>query len=371
MTMAPIMTSPGKQDPPGQSREPWLHLLDGGTGTTALAMPAIATALPSSGTGTTGAVPTGRFPTARIVFSGSETTASADKTINYQVVLWKEAETISTATTKGYIPTLAAKGVATVGSLITVAALGDATATTGDMFCDTLTNTITKYTGVHVHSPADNSIAVLEIDVHNAGWIEIETDLGTALAADVFLQWGEGSVPFELHGLIGGIDDATTDSLHGKIGTDSEMGDKSIFDLILRSSGWEWVENLAKSVVRAAGATTLFTVTGRVEVRLLIIGETEVTAGGACDCSVGISGDTGIFVAAVDLDVNTIDAGEIWHDATPDKTYELASTAWTSVYMLAAGQDIIFTNAAEVTAGALDCYAVWHRVGSTGNVVAA
>lgn len=35
-----------------------------------------------------------------------------------------------------------------------------------------------------------------------------------------------------VEGLIGGIDDATTDSLHGKLGTDTEMSDTSIFDMI-------------------------------------------------------------------------------------------------------------------------------------------
>ena len=36
----------------------------------------------------------------------------------------------------------------------------------------------------------------------------------------------------DIEGLIGGTNDATTDSLHGKIGTDTEMADNSLFDLL-------------------------------------------------------------------------------------------------------------------------------------------
>jgi len=65
---------------------------------------------------------------------------------------------------------------------------------------------------------------------------------------------------------------------------------------------------------------------------------------------VGISGNTACLIAqTAALD---IDAGEIWHDATPDSSFELASVA--KEFMLSNGADIILTVATdEVNAGVL------------------
>ena len=69
---------------------------------------------------------------------------------------------------------------------------------------------------------------------------------------------------------LGGIEDGTTDSIHGKIGTDTEMGDDSLYDLLIgnnnaanRAQGKNQVKTRTVAVAAdgSGGVVTLWTVT--------------------------------------------------------------------------------------------------------------
>lgn len=114
----------------------------------------------------------------------------------------------------------------------------------------------------------------------------------------------------------------------------------------------------------ATGATTLFTVTGVVAVRIFgVVSGTDVTGSGTIE--VGISGNTASLIAQTTG--TALDVGEIWIDNAP-ATVELLP----GLSILAAGTDIIQTIATDtLTAGTLTYYCLWFPISSDGNVVAA
>ena len=142
-----------------------------------------------------------------------------------------------------------------------------------------------------------------------------------------------------------------------------------------------------KKTITFAGATTnawgddggtldggvVFTVTGLVFVKLIATCTTLLDSDGAATLSVGITGDTAIF-----LPVETatqIDAGQIWINDAANATYiilgaETAATGNLPIYALN-GNDIILTIAgsANVTSGVLDFYCLWNPVSDDAAIV--
>jgi len=116
----------------------------------------------------------------------------------------------------------------------------------------------------------------------------------------------------------------------------------------------------------ATGATTLFTVTGSVMVR--VVGAcTEDLVGGAT-LEVGIAGNTAGLLAQI-ADATTLDAGESYLDATPAT---LEAVDLSSGFVIANGQDIIETiGAANITDGTLTYYCFWRPLSDDSVVVAA
>lgn len=112
---------------------------------------------------------------------------------------------------------------------------------------------------------------------------------------------------------------------------------------------------------------TLFTITGRVIIKLIAVCDTNL-AGASATLAVGITdAATSIIAQSTATD---IDAGEIWHDATPDSAIELASV--TASRILSNGQDIIQTvGTANITGGKITYYCYWRPISSDANVVAA
>ena len=115
-----------------------------------------------------------------------------------------------------------------------------------------------------------------------------------------------------------------------------------------------------------AGATTLYTVTGSVLVR--IVGACTEDLVGAATLEVGISGNTAGLLAQI-ADATTLDAGESYIDATPAT---LEAVDFSSGFIIANGQDIIETiGTTNITDGTLTYYCFWRPLSIDGNVVAA
>ena len=169
------------QEPPGsrvvRAKNGLQHLIVAGTDTATLSNPAV-----SDGTRpATNALRVKNYSKARFWIAGTD---AADETINYQVIAWyliggKKGRNL-------YLPMLVAKGVATLGAMVVPAAM----IATGGKFADTITQTLTVDGTVAV-SPADDSAAMLEVDLRGAVFVSIETDLGTGAAADVLIQLGD------------------------------------------------------------------------------------------------------------------------------------------------------------------------------------
>ena len=163
----------------GASAQSWKKRISASVATAALTAPACVAAKAADNVGI---FEVDNFPAVRLIFGGSD---AENETINYQVILWSKGD--AGATTEGWIPTVIASGVATLGALTyAVAGLGTSTY----LVADTITNTA-RIGGVEAFSPANDRIASLVIPTRNATFIEVQTDLGTAATADVFAQQGE------------------------------------------------------------------------------------------------------------------------------------------------------------------------------------
>ena len=115
----------------------------------------------------------------------------------------------------------------------------------------------------------------------------------------------------------------------------------------------------------------MFTVTGLVMVKMLAACTTLLT-GATATLSVGITGDTAIF-----LPVETateIDAGQVWLNDAGNATYgivgEEAAAADNFPEYILNGNDIIMTIAtADVETGVLDFYVLWQPISDDANLV--
>jgi hypothetical protein len=120
----------------------------------------------------------------------------------------------------------------------------------------------------------------------------------------------------------------------------------------------------AAATTGAQGASTLFTVTGDVAVRVFAKCTTDLTGANAT-LEVGIAGNTAALIAQTTG--TTIDLGEIWLDTSPATVEALPAQQ-----ILVGSTNIIQTIAtADVTAGVLTYYVLWCPISSDGNVVAA
>jgi hypothetical protein len=142
-------------------------------------------------------------------------------------------------------------------------------------------------------------------------------------------------------------------------------------------NGWKHAEKLITFIGGTANAIgdydgtgdpfSIFNVTGTVVVKVVGICETDLA--GVATIEVGIAGDTAIILAQVS-DASSIDAGDIWHDATVDKGVELSSVMLEKI--VANGADIIGSiGAAHITSGAIRFICLWKPLSIDGEVVAA
>lgn len=110
----------------------------------------------------------------------------------------------------------------------------------------------------------------------------------------------------------------------------------------------------------AVGATTLFTVTGVVAVRIFgVVSGADLTGSGTLE--VGISGNTAALIAqttGTDLDV-----GEIWVDTVP------ATVEALPAIQILSGTNIIQTIATDtITAGTITYYCTWFPLTSSASL---
>lgn len=113
----------------------------------------------------------------------------------------------------------------------------------------------------------------------------------------------------------------------------------------------------------ATGATTLFTVTGVVAVRIFgIVSGVDLTGSGTIE--VGIAGNTASLIAQTTG--TALDVGEIWIDNAP-ATIELLPAL-----SILNDTNIIQTIATNtITAGTITYYCLWVPISEDGNVVEA
>ena len=90
---------------------------------------------------------------------------------------------------------------------------------------------------------------------------------------------------------------------------------------------------------QAGDTINLFTVTEGVDISLEAFCTVSLTVSAGTTLEVGVAGNTAFIIAQTDP--TTIDANEVWHDATPDSTIELLSDASKEVTVY--GADIIAT----------------------------
>lgn len=213
---------------------------------------------------------------------------------------------------------------------------------------------------------------------------------------------------------LGASEDATTDTVHGKLGTDTEFADNSIYDMLGAQAKTDAISDalcgaagiatypaaaaaanavsvaevlrylsekqLPRTVTRAIDTSsghgtgdspvTEFTVTGDVLVRA--VGMVTTKIGSVSDTgtlSLGVSDSTAILIPAATADGTELDAGDVWFDATSGtKAGPLPDDgSWVGI---AGGSDIVMTiGTNNLNAGAVTVYVQWIPLSATGNVV--
>jgi hypothetical protein len=135
-------------------------------------------------------------------------------------------------------------------------------------------------------------------------------------------------------------------------------------------AGWSKVKKKNSYLTKAltfdndTGALNIFTVTGDVIVRVVAVCKTSVASVGAGNVELGIAGATGeLLPTTLGTD---LDAGDIWHDATPDAKIELESVRRD--YIISDGNDIILTLSAQIDSGVINFYCEWEPLSIDGNV---
>jgi len=198
---------------------------------------------------------------------------------------------------------------------------------------------------------------------------------------------------------LGGINDTTTDSVNGKLGTDTEMSDSSIFDMLGGGGGFAtWLAAAApangvslaeglrylselqapRTAVKESGdltsfgtSMTLFTVTGDVWAKVGATIDVAVTCtSGTSTLEVGVAGNTAALCIQDAVDATAFDIGDSWTLISPPDTN--AGLMADEYVLIGNGVDIILTGSVDdMTAGEIDFYCQYIPCNSSSSVVAA
>lgn len=130
-------------------------------------------------------------------------------------------------------------------------------------------------------------------------------------------------------------------------------------EAFLLTSEWTY----ANPGTGTAGNHTLFTVTGDVLITVFGVCTTSMDGAGA-DFEVGVTGNTAGLIAQI-ADVEDLDAGDIYQDASP----EVGTVALPSSRIVVGGLDVLnkITNA-NITAGVIDWYCLWRPLSDDADI---
>jgi hypothetical protein len=130
----------------------------------------------------------------------------------------------------------------------------------------------------------------------------------------------------------------------------------------------------ATTLTTGASPVTLFNVTGDVMARVYATVQTGLTStSNNGTLAVGVTGNTGAFLAATTMDGTNFPTGAVWAgDTSPTVKAEVLSAAALNRCPIAGGADIIATVATNsATAGAITFYCEWFPLSPDGDVQAA
>lgn len=143
----------------------------------------------------------------------------------------------------------------------------------------------------------------------------------------------------------------------------------------------DWGNTVEKTITFAGGTAnaigdydgtgdpfTIFTVTGEVVARVYAVCTTDLVGAATIEVGVNIAGQTAKIIAQTTA--TDIDAGNIWHDASPDSSVEATSVLTEN--LIANGEDIVGSiGAANITAGVIKFICAWYPLSANGKVEAA
>lgn len=232
---------------------------------------------------------------------------------------------------------------------------------------------------------------------------DADASVDTVAAPAVLGTAGEAS--------IGTVNATTTDQIHGKIGTDTEMADSSLSDVLWAGAGIVAFPAAAKSangvsiaeVLRAveqaenptylhpnyialsvdltsatwntAAAHEILTVTGNIRLRVMVeCTETLTDGADAATLSLGDEITVAGMIASTSAGgagaANQLDAGEFWIDATPADVSPVATSSVILDFVVLQGADVGYTIGGEaLTDGTLIFHMWWYPLDSTGAAV--
>ncbi|MDO8596417.1 MAG: hypothetical protein Q7R45_07320 [Sulfuricaulis sp.] len=231
------------------------------------------------------------------------------------------------------------------------------------------------------------------------GWIGTIVNVGgTATLGALLGDFANDSLVSRLNDVGSDVNATTTDSIQGKIGTDTELADRSLYDQLngggpaaaaaaaapandvslygaLRYVSEQQSERLvSKAYADLVGYDTAaaFTVTGDVLVRVVgVVGAVAITTTSTTTVlSLGTTEAPEAIIANSTMNNTQFAATDVWIDSTPANDAEaMASAAW---HVIGGGADIILTRGVDdILGGALTLYCFWKPLSADGAVVAA
>jgi hypothetical protein len=115
------------------------------------------------------------------------------------------------------------------------------------------------------------------------------------------------------------------------------------------------------------GVIPLFTVTGRVWVELIAVGDVNIVSAAAANMRLGVVGNDNAML--VDTVATALTANLFWNDQTPSDVIQTSDRRRR--YDISNGANIILTASAQIDSGAVTFYVFWGPISDDGLVEAA